>query len=363
MDCFGKLLRPAFTIGALTVLAGCQGAMDSMFPKDQRPIPQRLVEAMEEKGMTAASPIAIRIFKLENQLEVWKQAEHGRFDLLESYEICRWSGHLGPKYLEGDRQAPEGFYTVRPAQMNPKSDYHLSFNIGYPNAYDRAHDRTGSHLMVHGDCSSAGCYSMTDERVEEIYALAREAFKGGQKAFQIQAYPFRMTPENLAAHAGHEQFEFWQMLKRGHDHFEITRYPPKVDVCDRRYVFNRIAEEGGKFRSRQACPPTTTPESLMLAYAEKQETDQKAFDLALERLQREQTLQALLKGQPAAAPVSETTAGAPASDQAPVDDAMVAVAHEVTAIPVPRPVDEVAPIEGPPAPKKPGGLFGWLVRN
>ena len=133
-------------------------------------------------------------------MEIWKQRADGRYGLLKTYSICKWSGALGPKKKEGDRQAPEGFYTVTPAQMNPNSNYYLSFNIGYPNAYDRALGRTGSNLMVHGACSSAGCYSMTDEDAGEIFALARDAFRGGQRAFEIQAFPFRMTPENLAKH-------------------------------------------------------------------------------------------------------------------------------------------------------------------
>ena len=134
----------------------------------------------------------VRIFKEEAVLEVWKQKDTGRYDLVKTYEICQWSGQLGPKYTEGDRQAPEGFYTVRPAQMNPRSRYHLSFNMGYPNTFDRAHGRTGQHLMVHGDCKSAGCYAMTDALMEEIYALAREAFRGGQGRVTI-APPGRLV--------------------------------------------------------------------------------------------------------------------------------------------------------------------------
>ena len=145
--------------------------------------------------MSTTSPIMIRIFKEEAVLEVWKQKDNGRYDLAATYDICKWSGRLGPKFVEGDRQAPEGFYTVRPYQMNPRSSYHLSFNIGFPNNYDRAHGRTGQHLMVHGACSSAGCYSMTDKQVEEIYALPA-TLQGRPEAFQIHAFPFRMTAGN-----------------------------------------------------------------------------------------------------------------------------------------------------------------------
>jgi murein L,D-transpeptidase YafK len=74
---------------------------------------------MERLAMSESDPIFMRIFKQEGELEVWKRGPSGRYMLLESYEICTWSGELGPKFQEGDRQAPEGFYTITPAQMNP----------------------------------------------------------------------------------------------------------------------------------------------------------------------------------------------------------------------------------------------------
>ena len=230
----------------------------------------------------------MRIYKKEGMLEVWKAKSNGRYALVEEYEICKWSGELGPKFKEGDRQAPEGFYDIRPHQMNPKSSYYLSFNLGFPNLFDQAHDRTGSNLMVHGACSSAGCYSMTDEQVLEIYAFAREAFRGGQPSFQVQAYPFRMTPENMAEHRDSEHYEFWQMLKVGHDHFELTKRPPKVNVCDGEYVFNRIAEEGEVFEPREECPPTTMPESLELAYAAQQKQFAEDYQEALSEVLKQE---------------------------------------------------------------------------
>ena len=190
--------------------------------------------------MDLNSPILVRLFKQEAELEVWKQDRSGRFALLKTYPICRWSGDLGPKVREGDRQAPEGFYTISPAQMNPQSAYYLSFNTGYPNAFDKALGRTGSQLMVHGDCSSRGCYAMTDEQIAEIYSLGRESFFGGQRAFQLQAYPFKMTPVNMAKHRNNPNMPFWKMIKEGYDHFEVTRQEPKVDFCEKKYVFDAI---------------------------------------------------------------------------------------------------------------------------
>ncbi len=248
----------------LMMAAGCQ--VDDLTPKAEKPLPQKILASMKAKGMNKSSPIMLRIFKEEGLLEVWKQKDTGRYDLVRSYDICKWSGRLGPKFMENDRQAPEGFYTVRPAQMNPKSSYHLSFNIGFPNAYDSAHGRSGAHLMVHGACSSSGCYSMSDEQVEEIFAFARDSFRGGQTAFQIQALPFRMTPQNMARYKGDPNFAFWENLKEGYDHFEIAKVPPKVDVCEKRYVFNVEAPEGYGFSPSGACPPMAQPASLKTAY-------------------------------------------------------------------------------------------------
>jgi murein L,D-transpeptidase YafK len=279
-------IRAALHMAAFAILiaiAGCQGntGVEDIFPKAEKPLPADIVKTMETKGMTAASPIMLRIFKQENVVEVWKATNTGRYDLLKEYEICKWSGKLGPKFAEGDRQAPEGFYTINPWQMNPNSDYYLAFNLGFPNAFDRAHGRTGTHLMVHGACSSAGCYSMTDERIAEIFALARDAFKGGQKSFQVQAYPFRMTAANMAEYQNDQHFDFWKMLKEGYDHFEITRAPPKVDVCDKRYVFNRIPDGDKGFKPQDACPQMTVPSTLALAYGKLITKEDEVFQKAL----------------------------------------------------------------------------------
>jgi murein L,D-transpeptidase YafK len=197
-----------------------------------------LLSLLRQKKMPEDSPILLRIFKEEAELEVWKQDTTGHFQILKVYPICRWSGDLGPKLHEGDRQAPEGFYMITPGQMNPNSNYYLAINIGFPNAFDKANDRDGSFLMIHGDCSSIGCYAMTDEQIAEIYSLARDSLTVGHLSFQVQAYPFRMTPMNMARHRTNPHMAFWEMLKIGNDHFEATHLEPHVDMCDRRYVFD-----------------------------------------------------------------------------------------------------------------------------
>lgn len=270
-------------LAAALFVAGCNdSSIEDWAPKAEKQLPEKLVQSLRAKGMTRTSPIMVRIFKEEGQLEVWKQKDNGRYDLAASYDICKWSGKLGPKFTEGDRQAPEGFYDIHPYQMNPKSNYYLSFNIGYPNAFDRVHGRTGSNLMVHGACSSAGCYSMTDDQVAQIYAFARDAFRGGQQQFQVQAFPFRMTAENMARYKGDPNYDFWLNLKEGYDYFQITKVPPKVDVCGRRYVFNRIAADGGGFSPSGACPASTQPETLQAAYRSYQQQYDSAFAAALE---------------------------------------------------------------------------------
>src|SRR5450755_2602443 len=253
-----RVLAMSAALAAGLVLSGCNGESILVGEKATRPIPERLLAEIESKNMDKGSPMLVRLFKQEAELEVWKQDRTGRFALLKIYPICRWSGDLGPKVKEGDRQAPEGFYTITPGQMNPNSNYYLAFNTGYPNAFDRAWNRTGSELMVHGDCSSRGCYAMTDEQIQEIYALARESFFGGQNAFQLEAFPFRMTALNMAKHRDNPNFAFWKMLKEGSDNFEATKQEPKVAVCEKRYVFDAAQPENAtrplKFDARGQCP-------------------------------------------------------------------------------------------------------------
>jgi murein L,D-transpeptidase YafK len=268
--------RPAL-IGAVVAvglaLAGCKSEQAPTARSIQSLNPE-LVSLMTEKGMSKQDPILLRIFKEESKAEVWKKRKaDGRYALLKSYDICRFSGKLGPKLKEGDKQAPEGFYAVTPAQMNPKSSYYLSFNMGFPNAYDRSLGRTGRHVMVHGDCLSAGCYAMTDPQIAEIYALAREAFAGGQKAFQVQALPFRMTPQNMARRRNNSNMAFWKNLKQGSDHFEVAKLEPKVDVCGKKYVFNASAGPFSTFEPTAQCPSYQTQPEIAKAVAAKERVD------------------------------------------------------------------------------------------
>jgi murein L,D-transpeptidase YafK len=273
-----RALLASAAVAAAIALAGCNPSDVPTSGRSQAPLSEKMLSLIAEKQMDKESPILARIFKEEAELEVWKKDRDGNFTLLKTYPICRWSGDLGPKKKEGDRQAPEGFYTITPGQMNPASNYYLAFNTGFPNSYDRAMGYTGSELMVHGDCSSRGCYAMTDEQIQEIYALARESFFGGQKAFQLQAYPFRMTALNMAKHRNNPNFAFWKMLKEGHDHFDATHQEPKVAVCERHYVFDPAQPENAsrpfKFDAKGKCPVYQLDPSVAEAVLEKRRSEQ-----------------------------------------------------------------------------------------
>jgi murein L,D-transpeptidase YafK len=255
-------MRVCGALAALAVaflLASCAGNVD--LAPHLRPLPRDTMMLLGKKGMDAQAPIYIRIFKEESELEIWKQRDDGRYYHFKTYPICNWSGDLGPKVRFGDRQAPEGFYNVSRDQMNPDSKYHLAMNLGFPNAYDRSQKRSGDFLMVHGGCKSAGCYAMTDGLIEEIYAIARESFIGGNDSIPVHAFPFRMSDENMARFAAHEAYPFWLTMKEGYEYFEVTRMLPTVAVCNRRYVVNVALNRGDPTRldPEAACPAFVKP--------------------------------------------------------------------------------------------------------
>ena len=277
------VLAAVFSAGLTPVACPAENAKP-LPAKATRELPPGLLALLRQKKMPKNSPIVLRVFKEEAELEVWKQDTSGLFQLLKTYPICRWSGDLGPKLWEGDRQTPEGFYTITPELINPNSNYYLAINTGYPNSFDKANKRDGSLLMIHGDCSSSGCYAMTDEQISEIYALARDALLG-RPAFQVQAYPFRLTPANLARHRNSPNLAFWKMLKIGNDHFETTHLEPKVDVCDRRYVFDALApasqQDPPVFVATGKCPAFVVNPKIARRALEKQRADELEYERLL----------------------------------------------------------------------------------
>ncbi len=197
---------------------------------------------LEAQGLSLGAPVFVRIFKREFEFELWLK-RGDRFHRFAVYPICRWSGRLGPKLEEGDNQSPEGFYTVDAKALNPASRWHRSFNLGFPNVFDRSHNRTGSFVMVHGGCASIGCYAMTDPMVDEIWRLVTAALKGGQRRFAVHVFPFRMSEENIERRRHLPWAAFWADLKRGHDAFDEALRPPRVSVCRGRYAFAPAARD------------------------------------------------------------------------------------------------------------------------
>jgi murein L,D-transpeptidase YafK len=261
------------TVAACALMAGCDDSyLDQSSARSQQPISGAVLAKMEALDTTPSSPTVIRTYKKEAELEVWKMKSNGEYALLKTYPMCRWSGQLGPKKREGDMQVPEGFYSIAPGQMNPNSHYYLAFNVGYPNAYDRALGRTGGNVMVHGVCSSAGCFSMTDEQVADIYAIARDSFAGGQREIQLQSYPFHMTAENMAKFRLDPNIDFWKNLKDGSDHFEVTKNEPSVLVCGKRYVFDATTKDD--VSGNGPCPALKRDQTVEALVAEKENKDE-----------------------------------------------------------------------------------------
>lgn len=276
-----KILARFGVLAAAFGLAACDDD-GSLAHRSLAPIPSETLALMEQAGTTKEAPTLIRAYKKEAELEVWKMRPDGRYVHLKTFPMCRWSGQLGPKTREGDRQVPEGFYTINPSQLNPNSSYYLAFNVGYPNAYDRALGHTGGTIMVHGVCSSMGCFSMTDRQIGEIYAIVRTSLNAGQNAVQMQSYPFHMTAENLVKHRLDPNIAFWKQLKEGNDHFEVTKQEPTVGVCGKRYVFNATPANGQHLDPAAACPPLKQDPQIAALVAEKQaKDDAKIAELAV----------------------------------------------------------------------------------
>jgi murein L,D-transpeptidase YafK len=215
-----------------------------------------LQERLRDKGVTLSDPILIRIFKAESELEIWKQRGDA-YVLFATYPICLWSGSLGPKLRDGDRQAPEGYYTVTRAQARHVGRWPVSLDIGYPNILDQSQARTGSNILIHGGCSSVGCFAMTNPVSDEIHQLTTAALDAGEDIVPVAVYPFRMSDVNMAAHESSPWIAFWNNLKEGYDLFERTKRPPEVGVCSGRYIF-RETRSGEIAGTLEACEPTLT---------------------------------------------------------------------------------------------------------
>lgn len=274
------LWRTFATLVLVGLLAACSGLVEGD-GRHLQPLDSQVTASLHNMGSSPGAAMMVRIYKQEGELEVWKQVASGEYRKFKTYEICTFSGELGPKIREGDRQSPEGFYNISPGLMNPRSNYYLAFNLGFPNKFDRAFGRTGSNLMVHGDCSSRGCYAMTDDQISEIYALARETLSGGNSSFQVQIYPFHMTAENMALHHDNENMPYWQNLLTGYNHTEVTSRPPEWDVCGGEYVFNVRSQSGQPMDARAACPALVGDSTVLAAVNARQASQLAEYQVAV----------------------------------------------------------------------------------
>ncbi len=214
----------------------------------------RLDQRLAAQGLKLGDPVMLRLFKLESELELWVEKD-GHFVRFATYPICLWSGRLGPKLKEGDRQAPEGFYTIASEQLNPNSRWHRAFNLGFPNVFDKSKGRYGSFIMVHGGCSSVGCYAMTDQVVDELWRFVTAALDAGEGRVPVHVFPFRLTDGNLKSRKSSQWAGFWGDLKKGYDLFERTRLPPVVSLCNGRYAFSAGSPMTVGSAVEERCPP------------------------------------------------------------------------------------------------------------
>lgn len=213
-------------------------AKESLAEIQQRVKPS-LLSMLESAKAQWGNPVFICIMKEELILELWVQPKNSdKFVLLKKYPVAGMSGELGPKTAEGDYQAPEGFYSTNKELLNPNSNYHLAFNIGYPNAYDQSLGRTGSFIMVHGSTGSIGCFAMTDAGIEEIYTMVEAALKAGQISVPIQIYPFAMTPQRLVKEKSSPHYKFWSALQPAWNYTEGNKKPYPVDKIKQAFSKN-----------------------------------------------------------------------------------------------------------------------------
>ncbi len=189
----------------------------------------------DEKLSQVGLPIYIRIFKKEGILELYAK-QKSTFQLVDSYPICSYSGDLGPKQRLNDKQSPEGFYITKMQMLNPYSQYHLSFKLNYPNQFDKNRGNTGGLIMIHGGCSSIGCYAMGDNNIEEIYYFLAQALQHGQPYVNIHIFPFRMTKDNMQSYADSTHYAFWQQLQPAYDFFERYKQLPEISIQHNSYT-------------------------------------------------------------------------------------------------------------------------------
>ncbi|WP_421875357.1 L,D-transpeptidase family protein [Pacificispira sp.] len=144
----------------------------------------RLQPAFQEANLPYPPHEIVMVgLKQERRLELYGRALDGELQFVKAYPFQAWTGRMGPKLMEGDRQIPEGVYGVE--YLNPNSIAHVSLKIGYPNAFEKERGKEdgrtdlGGDIMIHGWTNgSQGCIVVTDADVEEIFTLASDTGLG-----------------------------------------------------------------------------------------------------------------------------------------------------------------------------------------
>ncbi len=182
----------------------------------------------------------LRSFKYDSELEVWiKDVGNDTFSLFKTYKICALSGSLGPKRIEGDYQVPEGFYSIN--QFNPKSIYHLSLGLNYPNSSDDVLSDSispGGDIFLHGNCVTTGCIPIKDEYIDELYLLASYCVASGQDFIPVHIFPVKYNNIKsyrylaLQSKDNPEYQKFVVNLQEAYNYFNQYKKIPIVAVAD-----------------------------------------------------------------------------------------------------------------------------------
>lgn len=246
----------------LTVIAAAHAASKSWHQESVAAREIDLAKEFAEKGLKLGSPVFLRVYKQTSEMELWV-LQGPRYELFKTYKICRWSGGLGPKFYEGDRQSPEGLYRITASDLIVNRRWVRAMNINYPNNFDHLNGRGGSGILIHGGCGSIGCFAIQNENVQEVYGAVRAALRNSQAYVPVLALPFRFSALAPEKEDTLHMSEFWSDLRRADLLFERDRLPPTAWICDGRYYF---ADRRGDRRRHAVhlpgCKPLDNPAGM-----------------------------------------------------------------------------------------------------
>lgn len=258
-------MKNLFTLGISLLFSLIAFSQDSYFSfvDYQKTLP-RPGDAMKRKEDTLrkqfgakkldwpAKNLYIRSFKYDGEFEIWVRNDRKEpFKLFKTYKVCALAGTLGPKRMEGDYQVPEGFYYIN--EFNPRSTYHLSLGLNYPNPSDRVLSdafKPGGDIYIHGSCVTVGCIPLNDQQIEEVYILAAHAKNAGQDFIPVHIFPIRYNNKksveylNQLAKTDGQLKTFAERLEQVYDHFEATKQLPVIMTNSTgSYVYDNLSKK------------------------------------------------------------------------------------------------------------------------